>query len=184
MKTLLTVLLVIAMSISISYATGDTIKSFSANDDKGNLWKLEDHLNQKYLVVYFYPAALTGGWTKQAQGYRDSRENFEKLDAKVVGVSGDAVRNLKYFKEENNLNFTLLSDINGQIAELFGVKIRDGASFTTTVEDKKVEITRSYTSSRWTFVLDNTGKVIYKDTAVDLSNDNKKVIEFLESLNE
>jgi peroxiredoxin len=62
--------------------------------------------------------------------------------------------------------------------------MRDGASFTTKVQEKEVEITRSYTPARWTFVLDNTGKVIYKDTEVDLSNDNKKVIEFLKSLNE
>ena len=40
---------------------GDDVPSFKANDNKGNLWKLEDHLNQKYLIVYFYPAALTGG---------------------------------------------------------------------------------------------------------------------------
>ena len=39
----------------------DTIISFSANDDNGQLWKLQDNLNQKYLVVYFYPVALTGG---------------------------------------------------------------------------------------------------------------------------
>lgn len=40
---------------------GDTITTFSANDENGNLWKLQDNLNQKYLVVYFYPVALTGG---------------------------------------------------------------------------------------------------------------------------
>jgi thioredoxin-dependent peroxiredoxin len=40
---------------------GDTISQFSANDENGNLWKLQDNLNQKYLVVYFYPIALTGG---------------------------------------------------------------------------------------------------------------------------
>lgn len=40
---------------------GDSISSFSANDENGKLWKLQDNLNQKYLVVYFYPVALTGG---------------------------------------------------------------------------------------------------------------------------
>jgi len=40
---------------------GSSVPSFAANDDNGNLWKLEEKLNQKYLVIYFYPAALTGG---------------------------------------------------------------------------------------------------------------------------
>jgi peroxiredoxin Q/BCP len=40
---------------------GDTITSFSANDENGHLWNLQNNLDQKYLVVYFYPAALTGG---------------------------------------------------------------------------------------------------------------------------
>jgi peroxiredoxin Q/BCP len=61
MKTFLLILSATVLSFSTIYATGNTIKSFSANDDRGNLWKLEDNLNQKYLVVYFYPAALTGG---------------------------------------------------------------------------------------------------------------------------
>lgn len=40
---------------------GDVIQNFSANDDNGNLWRLDNNLNQKYLIVYFYPAAFTGG---------------------------------------------------------------------------------------------------------------------------
>ena len=40
---------------------GDTIAAFSANDENGQLWNLQDNLKQKYLVVYFYPVALSGG---------------------------------------------------------------------------------------------------------------------------
>lgn len=97
----------------------------------------------------------------------------------MVGVSGDAVSNLKLFKQTNNLNFTLLSDITGEIANKFGVNVRDGESFTKKFGDQEIELKRSYTSSRWTFILDNAGKIIYKDTEVDFNNDNQKVIEFL-----
>ena len=40
---------------------GDQISHFSAKDENGNLWKLKDHLGKNFLVVYFYPAAMTGG---------------------------------------------------------------------------------------------------------------------------
>ena len=46
---------------AIDMNVGDSVASLSANDDNGNLWNLQDNLNQKYLVVYFYPVALTGG---------------------------------------------------------------------------------------------------------------------------
>ena len=99
-----------------------------------------------------------------------------------MGVSGDAVSNLKLFKKTNNLNFTLLSDITGEIANIFGVNVRDGGSFTKKFGDQEIELKRAYTPSRWTFILDNTGKVIYKDTEADFNNDNQKVIKFLKLL--
>jgi len=101
----------------------------------------------------------------------------------VVGISGDAVKNLKLFKQTNNLNFTLLSDITGEIAKVFGVSLRDGGSFTKNFGEKEIEIIRAYTPTRWTYILDKNAKIIYKDTEVDLKNDHQKVINFLESLN-
>ena len=44
-----------------SLPIGDPIPSFQANDQNGNLWRSQDHLGKGFLVVYFYPAALTGG---------------------------------------------------------------------------------------------------------------------------
>ena len=43
---------------------GSRVDSIFANDDEGNLWSLQDHLGKKNIVVYFYPAAMTGGCTK------------------------------------------------------------------------------------------------------------------------
>jgi len=94
-------------------------------------------------------------------------------------VSGDAVANLKLFRQTNNLNFTLLSDITGEIARMFGVNVHDGGSFTKKFGDQEIELKRSYTPSRWTFILNKTGKIIYKDTEVDFNNDNQKVVDFL-----
>lgn len=107
---------------------------------------------------------------------------MKKIDAKVIGISGDTVSNLKLFKQTNNLNFTLLSDITGEIANMFGVSTKQGGTITKKFGDQEIEVKRSYTASRWTFILDNTAKIIYKDTEVDFNNDNQKVIDFLMKL--
>jgi peroxiredoxin len=74
----------------------------------------------------------------------------------------------------------LLSDVTGEIAKIFGVFTNKGGTFTKIFGNQEIEIKRSYTPSRWTFILDNTAKIIYKDTEADFNNDNQKVIEFLQ----
>lgn len=98
----------------------------------------------------------------------------------IVGISGDAVKTLKFFKQANNLNFTLLSDINGEIAKIFDVPVRKGGKIIKTINGKELTLQRALSASRWTFILDSSRKIIYKDIEVDISNDHKKVIEFLQ----
>lgn len=158
---------------------GDKVAPFEAKADDGTLWKSGDVLGKKYLVVYFYPAAMTGGCTKQACAFRDHKADLEKVGAEVVGVSGDLVEGLKYFKMAENLNFTLLSDAEGKIARLFGVPTRDGGEIKRTVNGQEVTLKRNLTTARWTFILDKEGKVIYKDSEVKAAQDSDNVIAFL-----
>ena len=161
---------------------GDKAPLFNANDHLGNLWQSSKVLNSgQYLVVYFYPAAMTGGCTKQACAYSDSAAPLKKDRIHVVGVSGDSVKGLKYFRDAHGLNFPLLSDVNGYIARRFGVPIRDGGSIKRTVEGKEVTLERSYTFARWTFIVDPSGKVVYKNTGVNAARDTKTVIDFLKA---
>ncbi|HNS20960.1 MAG TPA: peroxiredoxin [Sedimentisphaerales bacterium] len=164
-------------------AVGDKAPQFNANTHAGDLWQTQDHVGRgKYLVVYFYPAAMTGGCTKQACSYRDQAADLGGLDVEVVGVSADSVNSLKLFREAQNLNFTLLSDVNGYIARQFGVPISQGGSFKTTIDGKDVVLKRPYTFARWTFVIGKDGRVLSKDTAVDPSNDSQKALDFLQHL--
>ena len=161
---------------------GDQIAVFNANNDEGELWALSEHLKPgQYLVVYFYPAAMTGGCTAQACAYRDASAVLAKHKIDVVGVSGDAVNGLKAFKQVHDLNFPLLSDVNGLIAERFGVPQRKGGSLVRTVNGKDLTLKRGQSSSRWTFVLDGQGKIVFKDTQVKAAEDSAKVIEFVRS---
>jgi len=162
---------------------GDVIKAINANDDQGNLWQLSDHLHAgKYLVVYFYPAAMTSGCTAQACTYRDTAGQLKAVNAEIVGVSADSVNNLRIFKQAHRLNFTLLSDVSAAIARQFGVPMHSGGTVTVTVGGKDIQLTRPFTLARWTFVLDSTGKVLHIDTAVSPQQDASEVIEFIKTL--
>ena len=68
---------------------GDKAPSFELLDDQGNTWKSESFRGKKLLLVYFYPAAMTGGCTKQACAFRDDREKWRERNVEVVGISGD-----------------------------------------------------------------------------------------------
>jgi len=159
---------------------GDELPYFKARADNGKIWKSRQVVGKKNLVVYFYPAAMTGGCTKQACAYRDAREDLSAVDAEVIGISGDRVENLELFKRANMLNFTLLSDPDGQLAAMFGVPTTAGEkSIEREVDGKLYSLKRELTSARWTFIINKEGRVIYKSTEVDAAEDSKAVLEVL-----
>jgi peroxiredoxin Q/BCP len=161
---------------------GDKVKPFKATADNGKTWNSKKVVGKKNLVVYFYPAAMTGGCTKQACAYRDAQDDLSAVDAEVVGISGDAVENLALFKHAHNLNFTLLSDPDGAIARMFGVPIREGEkSIEREIGGTLHTLTRGLTTSRWTFIIDKQGKVIFKSTNVNAAEDSKAVLEALKN---
>lgn len=159
---------------------GDKAPNFKAIADNGKKWNSKKIIGKKNLVVYFYPAAMTGGCTKQACAYRDAQEDLSSEDAEVVGISGDEVQNLELFKRANQLNFTLLSDPNGEIARLFGVPIKEGEkSIEREVDGTLYTLKRALTTMRWTFIIDKNGEVIYKSSDVNAAEDSKAVLEVL-----
>jgi peroxiredoxin Q/BCP len=158
---------------------GDSVPDFTVKDEQGKEWKLSDHYRHDYIVLYFYPAAFTGGCTKQACSYRDQGDNFKELNAMVAGVSGDDFENLTLFKEHHSLNFTLLSDPDGRVAEIFGIPIREGGSIEREIEGESLTLDRGVTTSRWTVVVDGRGKLIYRDNNVNASEDSQTVLDFL-----
>ncbi len=158
---------------------GDKVPNFKAITAYEKTWELKNNLDNNYLVVYFYPAAMTGGCTTQACSYRDLSNELDSFNVKVVGISGDRPESLKFFIQAHNLNFTLLSDTSGEIAELFGVPTREGTTFKGQFEGKDFELERDITTSRWTFILDKNGKIVYKNEQVKASEDPQEVLNFL-----
>jgi peroxiredoxin Q/BCP len=162
---------------------GDKAPVFESTDDQGRPWKSTDHVGKKVFVVYFYPADLTGGCTRQACGFRDDMKQLASKDVEVVGVSGDSVKNHQLFKKVENLNFTLLADEDGSVAKKFGVPVGKGGDYKFKAADGTEHVlTRGVTAQRWTFVIDKSGKVAYKNTNVNAAEDSKKILSVVSQL--
>lgn len=156
---------------------------FEALDDTGAPWKSTDHVGKRILVVYFYPADMTGGCTKQACGFRDDIAALEAKGVTVVGVSGDSVRNHQLFKKEYGLPFTLLADTEGKVAEAFGVPFAVGEkTVAKEIGGVTEQFVRSVTAKRWTFVIDAKGTIVLKNTAVAAADDSKAILRLVQDL--
>ncbi|MCC9599611.1 peroxiredoxin [Stieleria sp. JC731] len=185
MKLILTTLLLtFTCSLTASAVDiGDKAPKFKAKADSGEMWKSEDHVGKKILVVYFYPADMTGGCTKQACGYRDKMKDFTDAGVEVIGVSGDTVENHKIFKDVHDLNFTLLADTEGKVAEAFGVPVTLGdKAVTKLIGNIEKELVRKATAKRWTFVIDLDGNIAYKDSEVKAAQDPEKITAVIAKL--
>lgn len=89
--------------------TGTSAPQFSLPNQNGETVSLKD-LSGKWVVLYFYPKALTPGCTVQACSLAEHKEDLDKFNAVAVGVSADKESLLKSFEEKKELNFTLLGD--------------------------------------------------------------------------
>lgn len=99
---------------------GNKAPAFKLKNQKGDSVSLGD-FSGKYLVLYFYPKALTPGCTTQACALRDEKRALADLNAVAVGVSPDPVDKLQKFMVKHQLNFDLLSDPEHKIADKYGV---------------------------------------------------------------
>ena len=99
---------------------GNKAPDFSLPNQNGEIISLAN-FRGKWLVLYFYPKAMTPGCTTQAQQLRDHQEELQKLNAVTVGVSPDSPKRMKKFEERDNLNFTLLGDEEKTTIEKYGL---------------------------------------------------------------
>jgi peroxiredoxin Q/BCP len=102
---------------------GDKAPDFTLPDRNGNPVSLADGIQKKvWQVIYFYPADDSPGCTAEACAFRDSYEDFVEAGALVIGISGDSAESHEKFAEKHSLPFTLLSDSDGSVRRLYGVK--------------------------------------------------------------
>ncbi|WP_188110494.1 thioredoxin-dependent thiol peroxidase [Aeromicrobium ginsengisoli] len=98
---------------------GDTAPDFTLTNDEGQEVTLSDLKDQK-VIVYFYPAAMTPGCTKQACDFSDSIDRLQAEGYTVLGISPDKPEKLAKFRERDGLTITLLSDPDRSVLEAWG----------------------------------------------------------------
>lgn len=101
---------------------GDRAPDFELPDQTGTVRSLSGLLADGPVVLFFYPAAMTPGCTKEACHFRDLAGEFADVGAVRVGISTDAVDKQAKFSDSQRFDYPLLSDTDGKVAEEFGVK--------------------------------------------------------------
>ena len=100
-------------------APGDVAPDFTLPDADGNDVSLSS-LRGRRVIIYFYPAAMTPGCTKQACDFRDSLASMAGAGFAVLGISPDSPAKLAKFRDRDSLNFPLLSDDKKSVLEAYG----------------------------------------------------------------
>ena len=100
-------------------SAGDAAPDFTLTSDAGEQVTLSD-LRRRKVIVYFYPAAMTPGCTKQACDFSDSLDALASTGYEVLGVSKDKPAKLAKFRERDQLTLTLLSDESLEVHKAFG----------------------------------------------------------------
>lgn len=138
---------------------------FELPDQNGELHKLSDYLGKK-VILYFYPKDNTPGCTKQACGFSELFPQFSEKGAIVLGVSKDSIPSHKKFEEKYGLAFTLLSDTERKVIELYDVW-----------KEKKNYGKVSMGVVRTTYLIDENGFIIKANDKVKASGDPENMLK-------
>lgn len=128
---------------------GDQAPDFTLPTDGGGEVSLSDYKGKK-VVLYFYPKDNTPGCTTESCDFRDHKQDFESINAHIIGISKDSVKKHDNFKAKYELNFPLASDENSDVCERYGVW------------KEKSMYGKTYMGiERSTFLIDEDGKIAH-----------------------
>jgi peroxiredoxin Q/BCP len=144
---------------------GDTAPGFSLRDQHDSIFNSADYTGKMILVIFFYPKDESTVCTKEACSFRDNYDDFAKAGAMIIGINSGTVESHRNFIQNHQLPFTLLSDPDNKVLNMFGVK-------------KKFFI-----SGRETFVIDKAGKIVFTyDSFTNGPAHEKEALGFIKSL--
>jgi peroxiredoxin Q/BCP len=146
---------------------GDKAPEFELQNQDGEPVRLSDHRGHT-VVLYFYPKADTPGCTKQACGIRDHFGQYEASDAVVLGVSPDPPEALRAFADRYSLPFTLLADVDHEVAESYGVW-----------KQKSMAGRTYWGNARTTFLIDAEGRIVRAFEDVSPASHDELLLEAL-----
>ena len=103
----------------MSLQIGNQAPAFTLHTSINETISLSDFAGEKNVLILFFPQAFTGVCTKELCAIRDDISRYQNTNAQVLGISVDSVFTLAKFKEEQQLNFPLLSDFNKEISTAY-----------------------------------------------------------------
>ncbi len=136
------------MADAVKLSVGEQAPDFCLPNQDDEIVCLRD-LRGKWVVLYFYPKDNTSGCTREAVDFTQYLDEFERLNAVVIGVSPDSTKSHRRFQEKHGLRVTLLSDPEHNVLEQYGVW----------------QLKRMYGREYWgvvrsTFLIDPEGKIV------------------------
>ncbi len=142
--------------VKTNLKVGDVAPDFELSGTDGKKYSLSQFKGQKTVVLAFFPAAFTGGCTKEMTAYTGDVQKFQDAGAQVFGISTDSLPSLRHWADEHiKATFPMLSDFsNRSTTKSYGILMPNGMA------------------SRTTFVIDGNGKIQHIDegaTAVDIT---------------
>ena len=146
---------------------GTKAPDFTLPDQNGEMRSLADYKGQK-VILYFYPKDNTAGCTKQACGFAERYPQIQEKGAVVLGVSKDSVKSHKNFEEKYSLPFTLLSDPEHKVLEMYGAW-----------GEKKNYGKVSMGTIRTTYLIDEEGTIIKAMGKVKAADNPAQMLEAL-----
>jgi len=149
---------------------GDKAPDFTLPASGGETISLKN-LKGQPVVLYFYPKDMTSGCTQESCDFRDNLKAFNKIGAKVIGISRDSVKSHDKFIQKENLNFPLVSDEDGAVCAKYGTWV------------EKSMYGRKYMGiERTTFLIDADGKIAAIWRKVSVPGHVNEVLESLQTL--
>ena len=149
---------------------GKKVPSFSSILDDGSNLKSND-LKGKYVVIYFYPKDSTPGCTKEGEDFRDLYKEFKKHDSLIFGVSRDSVASHEKFKNKYNFPFSLISDEDESLCNIFDV-----------IKEKNMYGRKYMGIERSTFLIDKKGKLVHEWRKVKVKDHAQKVLDTIKNI--
>lgn len=143
---------------------------FNLKDKEGKKYNL-NNFKAKFIILYFYPKDNTPGCTIEAMQFNKDKKEYDKRNAKVIGISGGDEKSKTKFCEKNNLNILLLSDTDFSVSkqyEVYGKKSFMGKSFMGI--------------NRTTFILDKEKHIIKVFEKVKPIVHSKEILEYIDSI--
>lgn len=149
----------------------DTAPSFSSLNQQNQQISLNDYLEDKNVILYFYPKDDTPGCTIEANDFTALASEFSSLDTVVIGVSKDSCHSHQAFVDKFDLNLELLADTSGVICKAYGVwqeVEKEGV--------KKMKIVRS------TFIINKKGVLEAALYAVSPKDHAQEILETVKAM--